>query len=250
LSSSAGKGCPGGGARIRLLADERAWADGKGAIVVRGQASQRWPAATGLIAAALLLAALVTAPEPVWPEEQAGGLTTTFYATYETRLRLQALLLALAVLVFLWFVGILRAFLARVEPGGAPLASVAAAAGVVTVVLGLLDAAVLTALIDLRGAELSSKAQGSAWAARSLFYLEDALSSALFLPVLVLVVATSLAVLRTGVLPRWLGLAGVVLATLLLFVLVLRPSTRSRWAAGSPGSWSCSGWVPSAPLWC
>jgi hypothetical protein len=189
--------------------------------VVRGQASQRWPAATGLIAAALLLAALVAAPEPVWPEEQAGGMTATFYATYETRLRLQALLLALAVLVFLWFVGTLRAFLARVEPGGAPLASVAAAGGVVTAMLGLLDAAVLTALIDLRGAELTDKAQGSAWAARSLFYLEGALSSALFLPVLVLVVATSLAVLRTGVLPRWLGIGGMVLAILLLLVLVL-----------------------------
>jgi hypothetical protein len=189
--------------------------------VVREQASQRWPAATGLIAAALLLAALVAAPEPVWPEEQAGGLTATFYATYEPRLRLQALLLALAMLVFLWFVGTLRAFLARVERGGAPLASVAAAAGVVTAVLGLLDAAVLTALLDLRGAELTAKAQGSAWAARSLFYVEGALSSALFLPVLVLVVATSLAVLRTGVLPRWLGLAGVVLGALVLLVLVL-----------------------------
>jgi hypothetical protein len=54
---------------------------------------------------------------------------------------------------------------------------------------------------------------------------EGALSSALFppvlVPVLVLVVATSLAVLRTGALPRWLGLAGVVLAGLLVLILVL-----------------------------
>jgi hypothetical protein len=46
----------------------------------------------------------------------------------------------------------------------------------------LLQAAVLAALVSLRGSELAVQAQGSAWAARALFFLEGAVGDLAMFP--------------------------------------------------------------------
>jgi hypothetical protein len=148
------------------------------------------------------------APSLVWPEEQVGGVQGTFYVNYEGRLLAQAILFGLASALFLVFLGGLRGVLARADGQEPRLASVVVAAGAVTTGLVLLQAAVLVALITLRDNELGVRAQGSAWAARALFYLEGAIGDLALFPFAVFLATAAAALLRTGTLPRWLGWVG------------------------------------------
>jgi hypothetical protein len=156
----------------------------------------------------VLVVAQYVAPAPVYPEEQVGGVAATFYVNYEGRLVAEAILLGVASALFLFFLGGLRAFLARAEGQQPRLAPVVVAAGAVTTGLVLLQAAILTALITLRGNELGVHAQGSAWAARALFYLEGAVGDVALFPFAVFLGAAAAVLLRTGALPRWVGWVG------------------------------------------
>jgi hypothetical protein len=161
-----------------------------------------------MLSVVALVVGQYVAPAPVYPEEQVGGVTATFYVDYEGRLIAEAILLGAASVLFLFFLGGLRAFLAQAEGQQPRLAPVVVAAGAVTTGLVLLQAAILTALITLRGNELGVQAQGSVWAARALFYLEGAVGDLALFPFAVFLVAAAAALLRTGALPRWLGWVG------------------------------------------
>jgi hypothetical protein len=168
----------------------------------------RLAAVAGILSVVALVVGQYVAPAPVYPEEQVGGLTATFYVNYEGRLLAEAILLGAAGGLFLFFLGGLRAFLARAEGQRPRLAPVVSAAGTVTTALVLLQAAILTALTALRGNELGVHAQGSAWAARALFYLQGAVRDLALFPFAVFLAAAAAVVLRTGALPRWLGWVG------------------------------------------
>jgi hypothetical protein len=142
----------------------------------------RVAAVAGMLSVVVLVVAQYVAPAPVYPEEQVGGVTATFYVTYEGRLLTEVILLGVASVLFLVFLGGLRAFLARAEGQEPRLAPVVMAAGAVTTGLVLLQAAILTALTALRGNELGVHAQGSVWAARALFYLEGAVGDLALFP--------------------------------------------------------------------
>jgi hypothetical protein len=168
----------------------------------------RVAAVTGVLFVVVLLAGLYVAPDLVYPEEQVGGVSGTFYVNYESRLLAQAVLFGVASVLFLFFLGGLRAFLARAEGREPRLAPVVLAAGAVFTALGLLQAAVLTALVALRGNELGVRAQGSGWAARALFYLEGAIGDLALFPFAAFLAAAAVVLVRTRVLPRWLGWVG------------------------------------------
>jgi hypothetical protein len=126
-------------------------------------------ALAGLASVAAFVAGQYVAPALVWPEEQVGGVQLSFYADDRGRLLAQAVLLGVAAALFL-------RFLAGLRPA-------AVAAGAVAAGLVLLQAAVLAALVSLRASELAVQAQGSAWAARALFSLEEAVGNAALLAV-------------------------------------------------------------------
>jgi hypothetical protein len=135
-------------------------------------------------------------------------VSASFYVNYESRLLAQAVLFGVASVLFLFFLGGLRAFLARAEGREPRLAPVVLAAGAVFTALGLLQAAVLTALVALRGNELGVRAEGSGWAARALFYLEGAIGDLALFPFAAFLAAAAVVLVRTRVLPRWLGWVG------------------------------------------
>ena len=174
----------------------------------------RVAAVSGVLSVVVFVIGQYVAPELVYPEEQVGGVQLTFYVNYEDRLLAQAILFGVASVLFLVFLGGLRAFLARVEGQDTRLAPVVGAAGAVAVGLVLVQAALLVALTALRGNEVGVRAQGSVWAARALFYLEGALGDMVLFPFAAFLAAAGVVLLRTRVLPRWLGLAGVALGLL------------------------------------
>jgi hypothetical protein len=168
-------------------------------------------AVSGVLFVVVLLVGLYVAPDLVYPEEQVGGVSGTFYVNYESRLLAQAVLFGVASVLFLFFLGGLRAFLASAEGQDPRLAPVVLAAGAVFTGLGLLQAATLTALVALRGNELGVRAQGSGWAARALFYLEGAIGDMALFPFAAFLGAAAMVLIRTRVLPGWLGWAGAAL---------------------------------------
>lgn len=168
-------------------------------------------AVSGVLFVVVLLVGLYVAPDLVYPEEQVGGVSGTFYVNYESRLLAQAVLFGVASVLFLFFLGGLRAFLARAEGQEPRLAPVVLAAGAVFAGLGLLQAATLAALVALRGNELGVRAQGSGWAARALFYLEGAIGDMALFPFAAFLAAAAMVLIRTRVLPGWLGWAGAAL---------------------------------------
>jgi hypothetical protein len=168
-------------------------------------------AVSGVLFVVVLLVGLYVAPDLVYPEEQVGGVSGSFYVNYESRLLAQAVLFGVASVLFLFFLGGLRAFLARAEGQEPRLAPVVLAAGAVFTGLGLLQAATLTALVALRGNELGVRAQGSGWAARALFYLEGAIGDLALFPFAAFLAAAAMVLVRTRVLPGWLGWIGAAL---------------------------------------
>jgi hypothetical protein len=174
----------------------------------------RVAAVAGVLFVVAFVVGQYVAPDLVYPEEQVGGVQLTFYVNYEDQLLAQAILFGVASMLLLVFVGGLRAFLARAEGQDPRLAPVVVAAGAVAAGLVLLRAAIVVALTALRGNEVGVHAQGSAWAARALFYLEGAVGDLVLFPFAVLLAAAAVVLLRTGVLPRWLGWVGAALAVL------------------------------------
>jgi hypothetical protein len=86
-------------------------------------------AVSGVLFVVVLLVGLYVAPDLVYPEEQVGGVSGSFYVNYESRLLAQAVLFGVASLLFLFFLGGLWAFLARAEGQEPRLAPVVLAAG-------------------------------------------------------------------------------------------------------------------------
>lgn len=174
----------------------------------------RVAAVAGVLFVVAFVVGQYVAPDLVYPEEQVGGVQLTFYVNYEDQLLAQAVLYGVASMLLLVFVGGLRAFLARAEGQDPRWAPVVVAAGAVAAGLVLLRAAIVVALTALRGNEVGVHAQGSAWAARALFYLEGALRDMMLFPFAVFLAAAAVVLLRTRVLPRWLGWVGAGLAGL------------------------------------
>jgi hypothetical protein len=184
----------------------------------------RVAAVAGVLFVVAFVVGQYVAPDLVYPEEQVGGVQLTFYVNYENALLAQAILFGLASALLLVFVGGLRAFLARAEGPDPRLAPVVVAAGAVAAGLVLLQAAIVVALTALRGNEVGVHAQGSAWAARALFYLEGAVGDMVLFPFAVFLAAAAVVLLRTRVLPGWLGWVGAGLAGLIGVLAVGLPA--------------------------
>jgi hypothetical protein len=118
------------------------------------------------------------------------------------------------VFFFLWFLGVLRGMLRRAEGEEGVLSSVALAGGIVFAALSAAGfAAEILFPATLLRFEGYDQADGLAFASLALaswlyHYCQVGAS--------VLISATSLAALTTGILPRWLALAGLVVALLTL----------------------------------
>jgi hypothetical protein len=129
-------------------------------------------------------------------------------------LTLNGLLLIFAALFFLWFLGVLHNVLQGAEGEGYGFSSVSLVGGLLFVALVLAGAAI-EIIYPATLARFENFRQDA-----QVGFLSLALSGWLyrfaFVGMSVLIAATSVVVLRTGVLPRWLGWAGLLVALVAL----------------------------------
>jgi hypothetical protein len=180
---------------------------------------QRWSPLAGVAFAVLFLAALGVSesgpgdtPEEVaeWYEDE-GNRGASFFVFF---------LLAAAALSFLWLLGALRSALVRAEGDPARWTALGFGAGVASATL-LLASASLYVTPAASAAEDQfpfDPSTANALANAGFMLLTcSAMAGAL------LVLATSIVAHRTGFLPRWLALAGFVVAPILLFTIFFLP---------------------------
>lgn len=181
------------------------------------QPLQRLGAVAGILFAVLFVVAIFPFIGESLP---GGGVTDAEVAAYFneashfTRVAVGAYALALGSLCFLWFLGALWARLRRAE--GAPGGVSAAAFGAGVIVVAMLLAAAAAALSAPSSIELGEETQVGAdiarlgWLAAWLLILSTMVAAA------GLMLATSMVGWRTGAVPRWLVILGVVCALILL----------------------------------
>ena len=169
---------------------------------------------TGVAAVVLWLASLLVVEGVTNPptENATPERALAYFRDEGAGIFVSSFLFALGSLLFLWFVGSLRAVLAAAESGVARVANVAFAAGVGFSLLTL-----LFALPSSVGA-FSEGTIGPA-AAEALWYLDDVFFVAAQFTAVPLLAATALVAKRTAVLPRWFAALSAFVALVLLVPL-------------------------------
>jgi hypothetical protein len=181
---------------------------------------ERAAAASGLVFSVLLIVARLIVPAPVYPEIQAGGLVRSYYLQNEGRLHAQGVLLGLACLVALVFLGVVFRTLRR-ESEVPWLAPVVVASGVTLIALTLAASATLWALVEFRQAEVIGATGGSAGGALALYFLYRGLGEFATYAQVTLIVATSAAALPSRAFPAWFGWSGLGLGAVTLIEAVV-----------------------------
>lgn len=182
---------------------------------MRAQGWERWSALAGLAFVASYIVAFSLGIE-VGPSDQE---ILDYYADsgHRTREVVAFFLIGAGVLAFLVFAAGLRLVLLRAEPEPAPLASLAWAGAVACATLLLAGNAVSRATAF---AAMSDDFRLDPDTRRLVEDVGVLLLASGALAAILLVVAVSLAALRHGVLPRWLGWAGFPFAALLTLGVV------------------------------
>ena len=142
---------------------------------------------------------------------------TSFYTSHDSDLTASGLLLALGGLFFLVFFAALRNFLRRSEPGDAGASTFSFAGGIlITVGLGIF------AGINLALGDVPDKIDPAAL--QTLNVMSENLFPPFAIGVLVFLISTGVAILRTGAFPRWLAwiiIVGAVFAVTPLFPVAM-----------------------------
>lgn len=209
---------------------------------------ERLAALSGLVAVALWVIGVVLEEVSNLPGEDPNEILSWFQDESNTILS-GAFIFMLGSLFFLIFIGALRVRLVRAESESAFLSAIAFGAGLVVVALTLLIPGP-----NLAGA--LAKDDLTPEAAQALTVVDDAFFVGAELAAALLLVATGLAILRYGALPRWVAwisflfalwllippigwaglLVGVPLWTIIVAVLLWMRSGDDSAAARAPGS--------------
>lgn len=140
-----------------------------------------------------------------------GAEVLQYYDDKHGRVQAGGYLYAVAGLFYLWFLGGLRAAMAAAERGTNRLTGIAYGAGVASAaLLWASNAPSLAAALRAEDNQLTPDVAATLWDLGNWLYV-----MALF-PIAVLLVASGLLALQTGVLPRWLGLLAFPLAVALI----------------------------------
>jgi hypothetical protein len=163
---------------------------------------ERVGAATGIAFVAFLIASFaVVPPSPPGLADPAADIKS-FYVDHASGFQASAYLSGLWAFFFLWFLGSLRAALARAEGGAARVSGIVTGAGVLTLALGLFG----IALNDVLATRIAAEADQ--YVIRALYDAQAIATALASFPLAALSGATAVVGRRTSVLPApvtWLG---------------------------------------------
>jgi hypothetical protein len=176
---------------------------------------ERWTPAAGVLAVACWVVGLIIAGDI--DSKDKGSELLAYYQAHDGKLLVGGIVWLIGTALFLWFLGALRARLLAAEGPDGRLTSVAFAGGVATAICFALDVGP-----DMSGALSNDDLDASG--ARAVHSISDAffLGAEYLAPVLL--TATALVALRTGVFARWFAW----LSLLIAFVMLIAPI---GWAA-------------------
>ena len=164
---------------------------------------ERLGSATGIAFVVLLLASFFVIPDKPPALDDPISEIRSFYVDNSSAFQASVYLTGLAGFFFIWFLGTLGAALGRAEPERST-SLIVLPAGAVTLVLALVNAAIVDALATRVAAEADQAV------IRALYDVQAFAITFTAFPIAALVAATSVVSYRTGVLPplvTWLGLA-------------------------------------------
>jgi hypothetical protein len=169
-------------------------------------ASARYGAMTGILFVLVVIIGFAVTPQP--PDANAAPAEVLNYVVdHHNALHAVQLIFAAAGFLFIWFIGTLRDFLSRVEVGAGryALANIAWGGGLIAVATLLIGGA-FAATATLHPVQSDPDLTRALWDASLLIPAVGAPAVAVFF------VGNSLSILRSGVLPAWLGWLGLVTA--------------------------------------
>ena len=195
--------------------------------------------ASGVTPLLLALTGLIVLEGPAdRPElDQPPVMILSYFAEQDTVI-LGSFLLMLAAALFLWFAGCLRAALRNAEGGDGRLSTIAFGGGAAAAAFMLVMPAVN--VCGALSADYLSVRQ-----AQTLYLLGDAFLYPAAMAAAVMLAATALVALRTGVLARWLAWPSLVLALWLL----VPPLGQSVDAPENPAAWTGLAVLPLVLVW-
>ncbi len=171
---------------------------------------KRIQAATGLlyVLVALTVLFIVTVPPAAGTR---GDVVAKFYTVHGTAFMVGGWVCGAGELIYIWFLAYLRSVLARAEDGTYQLSTL-------SFVMGVAISTITFALTGIGQALPCLADEPSNW--QLLQILSNVLETGfttIFIPATLAVGAASVVMLRTAVLPRWVGIFGLVIAAVELF---------------------------------
>ena len=170
---------------------------------------ERIAAGTGIVWVVLTAVGNIIQTEPPGVNDPVGTITT-YYLDHRSAILLGEFLIGIGAVFFLWFLGSLFAHFRRAEGEPGRISEIVMGAGVWTLGVFLVEGALYTTLAYKIAGEGDSSITQAVW--------DIANVAATFrgYTVGVLFVAIAVVVLRTGALPRWIGMSALVLGLLQL----------------------------------
>ncbi len=185
---------------------------------------ERLQAATGLVFVLLSLISLFALPPRPAPGASAKEIAS-YYTVHSGAEQGRIYIFLLGLLFALWFIGYLRTVFARAEGETHHLSTLFFGSGVVTVAISM----------AFWGMGLALPGQAANLGViKALFDVVNVGITLTFLPHFLLLATSSVLVLRTGVLPRWVGVFALVVAVVQFLGSLSMPVPSGFFAAGGP----------------
>jgi hypothetical protein len=172
---------------------------------------ERFAPLTGIVAILLFIAGVIVQESSSRPDDETPENILNWFRDDPNTLIAGGILFAIGVVFLIWFFGSLRAAYWTAEGGTGRLSAIAYGSGLLAA-LGLL----LSIAPTVQGA--FEKDDLSPDAAQSLAFLSDAFFGATEFALVPMFVASGLLILRTRVLPVWLGWVSFLIALVLLII--------------------------------
>jgi hypothetical protein len=164
----------------------------------------RYAPLSGLVFAVLLVASIIVGGFDSVDSNDSVGKVVAYWAKNDSEQMASAIISAIAMVPFLWFLGVLRSRFQEAEGGSHRLASTAFAGGIALAAFALVDSSMQFATAESVG-DIPPVATQTLNALYNNFFFGFPVGVGVFQ------LASGLVILRTGLLPSWLGWVAVVL---------------------------------------